>query len=98
MKVLVLTANPEDTTRLQIKRQLKPIEEQSEAERAGSELLVKFRFDATLQDLRKGLDQHHPEVVHFAGHGDVSNKLIFDNGRGRARLLDPAMIAELCEL
>jgi hypothetical protein len=98
MKILVVTANPKQTERLRMDLALTPLEEKGKIRRAGSERIVKYKFGATLDDLRKGLDEHHPEVVHFAGHGDAQFNLVFDDGHGGAKPLDPDVVAELCKL
>jgi hypothetical protein len=81
-KVLFLASSPVDQARLRLDKEVREIREglKRSNERASFELIPWFA--AKISDLRRGLLDHSPQIVHFAGHGDDDGILVEgDNGR-----------------
>lgn len=68
-KILVSTANPQDTTWLRLDKEIRKIEE--EINKAGfRDSFEIIKLTATrLSDLQDALLRHSPNFVHFSGHG-----------------------------
>lgn len=67
--LLILAANPKDTPRLRLDKELKRIEQGLERSKKRDQFKLVFKWATTDDDLRRALLDHEPEVVHFAGHG-----------------------------
>jgi hypothetical protein len=81
-KVLFLASSPADQARLRLDKEVREIREglKRSNERDSFELISWFA--AKISDLRRGLLDHSPQIVHFAGHGDDDGILVEgDNGR-----------------
>ena len=82
-KVLFLASSPVDQARLRLDREVREIREglQRSNERDSFELISWFA--AKVSDLRRGLLDHAPQIVHFAGHGNDDGILV-EGDIGRA--------------
>jgi hypothetical protein len=78
IKILVLAANSDGQTRLELGREFKKI---SNAIRAGryraAFQLLEPQFDVGIGSLSAALLRDRPHVVHFCGHGSASQGLVF---------------------
>jgi hypothetical protein len=82
-KVLLLASSPRDLARLRLDKEVREIHEGlKRSERRDSFELISW-FAAKISDLRRGLLDHSPQIVHFAGHGEDDGILVEDDG-GRA--------------
>ncbi|MGC1310466.1 MAG: AAA-like domain-containing protein [Phormidesmis sp.] len=93
--ILILAANPSDTTRLRLPEEVREIE-------AGLNLSTgRDRFNLISQgavrpeDLRRSLLKHQPQVVHFSGHGAGEQGLIFEDDHGQAKPISTDALARL---
>lgn len=70
LKVLFLAANPNDFTKLGLKKEWDLINNAVNASKYGRKRLVLIRIDqTTIRDWLNALFEHRPQIVHFAGHG-----------------------------
>lgn len=85
VRVLFLTANPTDTTRLRLDEEMREID---------SALLrskYRDRFDliqhhaVRVADLLGLLQRHTPDIVHFSGHGSDAGEIILEDEDGSRR-------------
>jgi CHAT domain len=80
VRILFLSANPDDTTRLKVEQEVNRIEDKIAAtEGFRDQFELKQRHAITLPDLQSQLLRFKPHVVHFSGHGSNKGKLIFEN-------------------
>lgn len=93
-KILILSANPPATARLQTDAELAEVWRR--LQHAQSFQLV-FRAAVTLDDLRALLLDENPQILHFSGHGTRSG-LLLDDGQGNSRTLTPKMLLSVLEL
>jgi TPR repeat protein len=87
LKVLFFAANPLSTSRLEIGREARDIEE---------EVMMSLRRDAVefrscwatrTQDMRRALLREKPDIVHFSGHGGSEGLIVeASDGRGAHRV------------
>lgn len=84
VRVLFASANPSDTSRLQVSREIAQVRGRLEqlGLAAGFDLID--RRDVDLGDLASALAQHRPQVVHFSGHSKRDGALVFQGLQGEA--------------
>lgn len=97
-KILFLASNPTDTGRLRLDREVRAIEEGLERanERSRFELIAKFAV--RVEELRRGLLDNSPNIVHFAGHGDGLDGILMEDDLGNAYAVPNDALAGLFEL
>jgi len=80
-RILFLSANPKNTTRLNLDEEFREIEEalkrSKKRDRYDAKAILALRFE----DLRRALLENEPYIVHFAGHGTQSGLMILDETR-----------------
>src|SRR5262245_37770726 len=67
-KILFLTANPMDSVRLRIDKELKLIAEKLRSSRHGKSIVIVHEMAVTVDDITRSLLEERPDVVHFSGH------------------------------
>jgi len=97
-KILILAANPTNTGRLRLDREVREIGEglRRSNERDRFELIP--RFAVRVDDLRRSLLDHSPQIVHFAGHGEGNDGILVENDQGQAAQVPNEALADLFEL
>ena len=96
-KVLFLASSPLDYARLRLDKEVHEVREglKRSTHRDSFELIPLFA--AKISDLRRGLLDHSPQIVHFAGHGDDDGILV-EGDNGRAVQVPVDALADLFDL
>ncbi|MEM9088044.1 MAG: AAA-like domain-containing protein [Cyanobacteria bacterium P01_F01_bin.53] len=94
-KILVLAANPGDTSGLRLDEEVRSIQRslQLSQERDRFELISEWAVRT--DDLMQTLVSHQPHIVHFLGHGTGDRGLVLEDGRGRSQLVPTRALARL---
>ena len=96
IRILFLAANPADTTRLELDREFRAIQDELLRGKYRDYFkLLEPQLAARIQDFTSALIRHQPHVVHFCGHGSVEQGLAFEGPRRSSR---PAGVEELTNL
>ncbi|WP_437907244.1 CHAT domain-containing protein [Sorangium sp. So ce327] len=69
MKILFLGANPFDTTRLALDREIREITRRLRASPHAERFELVHEWALRVGDIQAALLRHRPQVVHFSGHG-----------------------------
>ena len=69
IKILFLGANPSDTTRLALDREVREITQRLRATPLAAHFEIVQEWAVRVVDLQAALLRHRPQVVHFSGHG-----------------------------
>jgi hypothetical protein len=96
-KILILAANPMDTTRLRLDEEIREIEEGLKLSRQRDQFEIKPVLAVRLRDLRRALLDHEPQIVHFTGHGNKKGLLVEDES-GMAKQISSKALSGLFEL
>lgn len=72
IKILFLGANPSNTTRLRLDREVREIADRLRGSRQGDRFEVVQEWAVRVSDLQAVLLRHEPQFVHFSGHGTNS--------------------------
>ncbi|MDI3287808.1 pentapeptide repeat-containing protein [Polyangium sp. 15x6] len=69
IRILFLGANPSDTTRLALGREVREITDRLHGTPEGERFEIVQAWAVRVSDLQAALLRHRPQIVHFSGHG-----------------------------
>lgn len=95
--ILFVGANPTDTTRIQIDKELKDIEINIRLSKERANIVLKQRWAVTPLDLQQALLDENPTIVHFSGHG-LTQGILLEDENGNAKLISRDALKSLFEL
>jgi tetratricopeptide (TPR) repeat protein len=93
-KILILAANPTDTTQLRLGDEVRKIQN-ARRQATNRQQIQIFNQWVRVDDLRQVLFEHKPNVVHFCGHGEGDNGLVLENEYGEKQLVSSESLAGL---
>ena len=93
--ILVVTANPKETTPLSLQSEAEKIKNCFESAPDNQHTIVVAKHATGINELRRCLHQMRPRIVHFAGHGDESGNLMFQSKAGAKQEIDPKALSDL---
>jgi hypothetical protein len=96
-KILILSANPQDTQRLRLEREIREIEEGLKLSKYRKSFIINQQWAVRFRDIRRALLEYEPQIIHFCGHGKDEG-IIVEGEDGNAVLAPPNAIAELFAL
>lgn len=98
-KILILAANPTNTKRLRLDKELKEINDSLRRSKLRDYYTLEQHLAVSLWDWRRALLDLNPHIVHFCGHGQGEGGLALVNeSTGKAQLLSTDAIAGLFEV
>ncbi len=97
-KILILAANPNDTTRLRIGEEVRDISNGLERASHRDEFEITQRWAVRPRDLQRAMLDETPQIVHFSGHGAGEAGLYFEDVSGNAQLVTGSALAGLFKL
>src|SRR5689334_3248779 len=77
IKILLIAANPLETTRLQLDEEIRLITEKIRSSNFRDNLELIPALAARSDDLLQKLNEHRPHIVHFSGHGSKNGDILF---------------------
>ncbi|NEZ54122.1 CHAT domain-containing protein [Adonisia turfae] len=97
-RILVTTANPRGTVQLRLDEEIREIDEglKRSPHRTQFELIAKV--SVRLRDFYRHMLEFKPHIVHFSGHGDGVNGLVFESDNGEPEFLGTEPLAEIFKL
>ncbi len=96
VRILVLAANPSDTSPLRLDQEIRDIREALERAEVKSE--VANVTAVRPRDLPRKLRKFRPTFVHFSGHGERERGILLENADGRASAVSGGALASLFQL
>lgn len=97
-KILILAANPNDTTRLRLDQEVRDIQEGLARSRNREEFQIISKSAVRPRDIQRALLDESPQIVHFSGHGEGEEGLVFQDELGNAKLVKSQALASLFSL
>jgi energy-coupling factor transporter ATP-binding protein EcfA2 len=94
VRLLFLAANPFDTDRLALDKEIREIKARLRGTRYGRALKIESDWAVRPGDLLLSLGTHRPTVVHFAGHGE-KNRLLLQDEQGATKPVAGDTLVEL---
>ncbi len=96
-KILILSANPDDTGRLRLDKEVREIEESLQRSEYRDRFRVHQKWAVNFWDIRRALTKYKPQILHFAGHGE-KNGLRVEGELGMSVAIAERALAGLFEL
>lgn len=96
--ILFLAANPKDTSRLRLDQELRDIAEGLQRAQKRDQFNLEQRLAVRPRDIQRAMLDVGPQIIHFSGHGEGEQGLVFEDEIGNAKLVDGAALAGLFEL
>lgn len=97
-KILILAANPRDTTRLRLGNEVRAITEGLKRASHRDEFTILQRWAVRPRDLQRAMLEETPQIVHFSGHGGGTAGLYFEDELGNTQLVTGSALAGLFRL
>lgn len=95
IRVLFLSADPSDTSRLRLGAEIREIQEQLQKARLRERFELSVRMSARPMDVSQALLDIQPQIVHISGHGDASGAICLENDAGKTQPVTPEALAAL---
>lgn len=97
-KLLILAANPTNTSRLCLEEELRDIDEGLRRAQHRDRFSLAQRLAVRPRDIQRAMLEESPQIVHFSGHGEGQEGLVFEDEAGRAKLVSGEALAALFAL
>ena len=94
-KILILAANPQDTSPQQLSQEVRDIEEGLKRSQQRDQFTIEQRWAVSPRDIRLAMLEANPQIVHFSGQGAQREGLIFADDTGEDKLVSPEALAGL---
>ena len=96
--VLILSANPTNTSRCCLGKEVREIEAGLERARKRNRFILVIKEAVRPIDIHRAMLDYRPQIVHFCGHGAGYGGLAFENEVGKAQFVEGKALANLFAL
>ncbi len=97
-KILILSANPKNSSRLRLDEEVREIQGAIKRAKNREQFEIVTEWAVRVDDLRRALLEHQPGIVHCSGHGLGCDGLVLENLAGEAKLVSTESLAKLFNL
>ncbi|KAF3889090.1 MULTISPECIES: SAVED domain-containing protein [Nostocales] len=98
-RILILSANPTNITRLRLDEEVREIETAIERAQQRDQFELRACGAITHRELRRAILRENPQIVHFCGHGMGEEGLVLkDDNTGEVKFVSTYALAELFKL
>jgi CHAT domain len=97
-KILILAANPQNTSRLRLDKEVREIEDGLRRSHLDDRFQIEQRWASRPRDVQRSLLDVEPQIVHFCGHGQGQLGLVLEDEAGRVKLVSTEALSKLFEL
>ncbi len=92
--ILVLAANPKNTSPLRLDQEVREIDSGLQRARRREEFVLVQKWATRPKDVRRAMLDYRPNIVHFCGHGTGEEGLVFEDENGQVKLVDADALSE----
>ena len=96
-KILILTANPWDTDRMRLDKEVQGIKKGLRRAKHRDQFDIRSEWAISFEDLRRALLDNEPQIVHFSGHGEKDG-LMLEGDLGIGEAISSEALSELFDL
>lgn len=97
-KILILSANPQDTAKLRLDTEVKEIQAGLERAKKRKQFKIIIKPAVSPDELRRAMLDYESEIVHFCGHGGGGDGLAFLDNAGNSQMVSTESLASLFKL
>ena len=94
-KILILAANPH---RLRLDKEIQKIEDAISRAKNRDFFEINVKVAVRPQDVLRAIEEEHPQIVHFCGHGMKDGSLLLEDDGGNDKRVSPEALASLFKL
>ncbi|MEZ4301910.1 MAG: CHAT domain-containing protein [Polyangiaceae bacterium] len=94
-KLLFLTANPTESTRLELDEELRAVGKNLQSAPHGDKIRLEHAGAVRATDLAELLMRFAPAIVHFSGHGSTIGELWFQDDAGGIAPVQPRLLGRI---
>jgi tetratricopeptide (TPR) repeat protein len=94
-KILILAANPKQTSRLRLDEEVRDIKEGLQRSPQRDKFILQQELAVRSRDIRRAVLGFRPNIIHFSGHGSGSTGLSFEDEIGKEKLVTGEALAGL---
>ena len=94
-KILVLAANPKDTSGLRLDEEVRGIQQSLQLSKDRDRFELVSAWAVRTEDLMQQLVTYQPHIVHFLGHGTGEQGLVLEDSRGRSQRVPTRALSRL---
>ncbi|MFB9628954.1 CHAT domain-containing protein [Nonomuraea helvata] len=98
IKILFLSANPEDTDQLRLDEEARAIDEALRQSEHRDRFDLRSHWAVRIGDLQRLLLRYRPDIVHFSGHGSSYSEILLQDDQGRSFPIAPDALSGLFSL
>jgi len=96
--ILILAANPANTSRLRLDAEVREIEEGLKLASKGGQFRLVQKWAVRSRDFYRAILEHQPQIVHFCGHGTGVDGIVLEDDTGQPTLVDKEALSKLFKL
>ena len=97
-KILIVSANPKDTSHLRLDEEVREIKNTLRLSDNRDKFQIITESAIRVDDLARFLSNHQPTIVHFSGHGSGTDGLVLEDDYGHMQLVSTQALAKLFDL
>jgi CHAT domain len=98
VKILLLAANPKNTSRLRLDQEVREIREGLRLARQREQFQIDSHWAVRTRDFYRHMLDMQPQIVHFSGHGTGQDGIVLEDETGKAELLSTEQLSSLFKL
>ncbi|GBO52905.1 hypothetical protein APA_706 [Pseudanabaena sp. lw0831] len=98
VKILFLSADPSDASRLRLGQELRDIRERLQLAKQRDRFTLESRESIRPEDITQAIFDVEPQIIHFSGHGTEAGELCFESLLGTTQPVQPSALADLFKL
>jgi CHAT domain len=95
VKVLFLSSNPKDISRVRLDEELREVDERIRLGDCRDKIELIPHFAVRTRDVAQALLRHRPHILHFSGHGSPADGIILEDKNGMTKFVSAEALAGL---
>ena len=96
--ILILAANPKGTSKLRLDEEIREIDIGLQRCQKREQFLLKQQLAVRPRDIYRAILDFRPQIVHFCGHGNGDEGLVFEDESGENKLVSTEALSSLFQL
>lgn len=94
IEVAFFAANPLDQSSLRLDEEVRAIQEMLRKAQHRDSVTLKSFWAVQPMDILQALNESHPAIVHFSGHGSENDELVFQDNAGGTKLVTKEAVVQ----
>lgn len=96
--ILILAANPKNTSRLRLEKEIREIDEGLRRANKREQFKLEMKLAVRQQDFYRAMLDTQPQIVHFCGHGEGEDGILLEDETGTTAFVKADMLASQFKL